>query len=159
MHKSFKYLIPAFMAFTLAACGGSDSDSSKGAEYSGKTSPANFSEITPETKQKFGNESSKVIVEATAMSDSDEFLEVAPFAVEANSDAGLHEKVKRTAKKLLAKKQETSSSNLPIGVKYTETENCDDNQRQVTYSMDLNEDTGNGTSTVSYKDCKFDYFD
>ncbi len=156
MHKSLKYLIPAFMAFTLAACGGSDSKSD--AEYSGNKKPASFGEVTPEKKQEIGHDSSKVIVEAVSMSDSDEFLAYSPLGVEVNDDTDLHEKVKEIAKKVLAKKQGTSSSNLPVGVKHSQTDPCEGGG-QETFTMDLNENTGHGTFTVSYKDCKEVYFD
>src|SRR5690554_7987612 len=91
MHKSFKYLIPAFMAFTLAACGGSSSSKSESADYSGKTSPASFDSLNEDQKQAVGKDSATVISDSIDISDSSGFVGDMPLSVSSSNGSPMHE--------------------------------------------------------------------
>src|SRR5690554_1128433 len=103
MHKSFKYLIPAFMAFTLAACGGSSSSKSESADYSGKTSPASFDSLNEDQKQAVGKDSATVIYEAANISDADGMIGDFPSAAEVQSGSALQDKAKSILTEAFAK--------------------------------------------------------
>ena len=160
MHKSLKFLIPAFMAFTLAACGGSSSSKSESADYSGKTSPASFDSLNEDQKQAVGKDSATVIYEAANFSDADGMIGDFPSAAEVQSGSALQDKAKSTLNKVLAKtkqakEQDSTLSQLPVAA---EILSCPDGGT-TSIAFDFNERTNTSVTTFTAKNCKEIDFD
>lgn len=163
MHKSFKYLIPAFMAFTLAACGGSSSSKSESADYSGKTSPASFDSLNEDQKQAVGKDSATVIYEAANFSDADGMIGDFPSAAEVQSGSALQDKAKSTLNKVLAKTkqvkaQDSTLPQLPVAATEAFTDNCSGGGT-TSIAFDFNERTNTSVITFTAKNCKEIDFD
>src|SRR5690554_8125855 len=158
MHKSFKYLIPAFMAFTLAACGGSSSSKSESADYSGKTSPASFDSLNEDQKQAVGKDSATVIYEAANFSDADGMIGDFPSAAEVQSGSALQDKAKSIlteafAKAKQAQAQDSTLSQLPVAATEAFTDTCSGGGT-TSITMDFNENTNSSVITLTDKNCK-----
>src|SRR5690554_2910544 len=159
MHKSFKYLIPAFMAFTLAACGGSSSSKSESADYSGKTSPASFDSLNEDQKQAVGKDSATVISEAIDISDSDGFLGDFPMAATTQDGSKLQSKAQKyinisLAQASQAKAQDSTLSSLPVGATESMTWPCSSGEMVLT--INGNDNSENMKMQMTYKNCRQD---
>ena len=162
MTISPKIFIPALMAFALAACGGSSSSNSGGesANYTGKTAPADFSQLDDVQKTQVAETSAQVIYEAVNFSDTEEFM---PFGISATEttvqpSASTERKLLKITQQQISKIQQRNLlANLPSGIKESWTEDCDSGSE--TWSIDFNENTGNGTLKATYKNCKYEYWD
>ncbi len=135
MNKSIKYLIPAVMALTLVACGGSSSKS--GASYSGKSDPANFSSADTATKTQIGNDSATVISEAVGSTDADGFLGGFPMGVTTQDSSKLQSKAQKyinisLAQASQAKAQDSTLSSLPVGASESVTIPCSSGEMVLT---------------------------
>lgn len=159
MHKSIKYLIPAVLAFTLAACGGSSSSGkSVAADYSGKTSPANFDSLNEGQKQAVGKDSARVIYEAANFGDADGMIGDFATGAEVQSSSILQGKAKSTLNEVLAKAkqakaQDSTLSQLPVAATEIWNEGCSDGGR-TSLTMDFNENTNTSVITLTDKNCK-----
>lgn len=157
MNKSIKYLIPAVMALTLVACGGSSSKS--GASYSGKSDPANFSSADTATKTQIGNDSATVISEAIDISDSDGFLGDFPMAATTQDGSKLQSKAQKyinisLAQASQAKAQDSTLSSLPVGASESVTIPCSSGEMVLT--INGNDNSENMKMQMTYKNCRQD---
>lgn len=163
MHTSFKYLIPAFMALTLAACGGSSSssDDANDAEYSGKTSPADLSSLTQDKKKTIAKETGEVLINVMKSSSaktediSPEDVMPIPTGVtqSTTSSAKISAQQAVDLSVLITKKQK--STHLPLGIASESTFNdlCTSGSAKETESGNENK----GSFKFVFKKCEIDF--
>lgn len=160
MHKSFKYLIPAFMAFTLAACGGSSDSSEPDVEYKGKSSPASFTSLTQNQKETIAKETGEVVIDVMKSS-SAKTEDIKPFSMLPSSITQSTASTEKIGTQqvidlsiLLVKKQTHTQTNLPLGVTSTGSEEpCTSGSAKETESGNENK----GSFKYVFNKCTIDF--
>lgn len=164
-----KVLATLLVSVALTACGGSSGSSgssgNSASTYTGLTTAAKFSELSEDEKKEVGEDSVEVISEAVSLSDTDEFLPDMPFGIQLENNITPPKTIERRvlaltkqAQKMINNQASSPLNNLPNAAVVDETFECDLGGSE-TLQMDFNEETGNGTITLVYKNCKEEGWD
>lgn len=150
MQNAYKYFTPVLLAVGLVACGGGGGDGVKTVSYSGKTTPADFSSLSPEQKKEVVNNTGSAFLDAQDNADPENAQSPIPFA--AGVSAHKPEVSNLVALSLrLAKENDLAS--LPVGASVDMSENlCTGGGKASTSGSG---DEKSGSSTMKFSNCVF----
>lgn len=149
MRSFLTHFVTVLILLTLTACGGSSSNTND-TQYTGKASPADFNDI--EHKKNFSISSLNAIVEVIAIGDTDEFIRKSSATYAGSTLQG---EVERVSNKALSKVKELSLNYSPAETNYFDKEAC--KSGEASYSANINEKTGFGSLSVSFKNCQYNH--